>query len=296
MQCIDTEYVCDGKGSASNNLYYIYGCEDESDEDDKLCCVVNGLGDITKPLICDGNYDCYDKSDEFFDVCKTWNCSEGMWKCKDFKCIDLTEVCDGITQCNDASDEQACETWHCHKGWRKCRDGHQCIPDEAVCDGDASCMDRSDEDDEFCIEYNCLPNFRKCANRWQCIKDIHICDSEYHCLDISDELCDSNCLQGHVGAEKSIIKKCEDDPGVCIPVDQYCDGVADCPDASDEAKSDCSCEGWGLISHDNKGLMLCLYPEWCPVDGSDKKLLVCSAKFNHVELIKHQISRNILGK
>ncbi len=35
------------------------------------------------------------------------------------------------------------------------------------------------------------------------------------------------------------------DPSVCVPVYWLCDGVAHCPDASDEAG--CSCEDWGLV-------------------------------------------------
>ncbi len=289
IQCIRVEYVCDGRDSSktvqvkesfnkSEIIVYSAGCTDGSDEWGELCCVLNGLESIPQELVCDGSEYCYDKSDELPSVCETWQCSAGMWKCNDFKCIDLHQVCDGVAQCNDASDEQSCGNWTCAPGWHKCRDGLQCITDESLCDNNEHCLDLSDEDDEVCMQYHCLPNFTKCADKLQCIRNTHICDGSYHCSDVSDEHCDSSCLKQTLGDKKAIIKKCAEDPAVCIPVDQYCDGVADCPHASDEA--DCACEEWGLSTHYSAGIRLCLYPEWCRIDGMNSTMEQCGGAIN----------------
>ncbi len=195
-----------------------------------------------------------------------------MWKCKDLRCIYQTEVCDGTPQCNDTSDEQACRNWTCYDNWWKCKDGVQCIDGETVCDGKTHCNDFSDEGDEFCMKYKCLPNFSKCANNLQCIKDSYICDGEINCLDISDEECDARCLKEPLGNKKAIVKKCEENPDICFPFEQFCDGVADCPDGSDETQVWCSCEGWGLIDYDGTDNQLCVYKEWCLVETMDSSM------------------------
>ncbi len=303
LQCIKSEYVCDGRDSSKiirkrermemdETIMYYAGCNDGSDESGELCCVLNGVENINKNLVCDGNEYCYDKSDELPSVCKTWNCSAEMWKCNDYKCINIHEVCDGKPQCNDTSDEQSCSNWTCPTGWHKCNDGLQCIRDESLCDGKANCLDLSDEQDGTCIEHQCLPGFTKCADRKQCIQTIHICDGTFHCFDVSDEQCDASCLQQPLDDNKAIIRKCAEDPGVCIPVDQYCDRVADCPVASDEA--DCSCEDWGLMTQYSEGIRMCHYPEWNSRGAVNSTMEECTADTHVSQMIEN--SSNSTGK
>ncbi len=48
-------------------------------------------------------------------------------------------------------------------------------------------------------------------------------------------------------------------------MEQYCDGIAQCPDGGDEARSNCTCEDWGLRSceTDKKHAhMNCLNMNW----------------------------------
>ncbi len=269
LQCIHADLVCDGE------LKDIpYGCKDKSDEDRELCCrgdwtCLTGTDCVPKQSVCDGIVNCNDGSDELLEMCTHWACHTEMWKCNDLKCIYQTEVCDGFTQCNDTSDEQACQNWTCAGNWWKCKDGLQCVAGETVCDGKTNCNDFSDEDDEFCMKYQCLPNYSKCANNLQCIEDSHICDENIHCLDGSDEQCDARCLKEPLGDRKAIVKNCDENSDICLPFNKFCDGVAACPDASDETQVWCSCEGWGLVDYGTVVNGLCVHEEWCLVVGKD---------------------------
>ena len=81
-----------------------------------------------------------------------------------------------------------------------------------------------------------------------------------------------------------------------MPFGQYCDGVADCPDASDEAKSDCSCEGWGLVSHAAASFRMCLPPEWCQTNMMNEAMLQCLAEMNNQETGQHNYGLNYKGE
>lgn len=60
------------------------------------------------------------------------------------KCIERSQVCDGVSQCQDRSDELGCSELveGCSQ---ECDDRSRCIPDSFLCDGERDCLDGSDE-------------------------------------------------------------------------------------------------------------------------------------------------------
>ncbi|XP_055500477.1 complement factor I isoform X3 [Leucoraja erinacea] len=68
-------------------------------------------------------------------------CTGTEFKCVNGKCIPLENVCNGIDDCADLSDELCCteckESYHCKTDI--------CIPNISICDGEDDCLDGSDE-------------------------------------------------------------------------------------------------------------------------------------------------------
>ncbi|XP_070509893.1 basement membrane-specific heparan sulfate proteoglycan core protein isoform X10 [Chironomus tepperi] len=187
--------------------------------------------------LCNGYYDCTDKSDESDDLCIDINqyteydepneCADNEFKCDEDKCVANEFKCDSVPDCNDGTDELDCPTdrpdedvAQCEENEFQCSDLN-CIDEHDRCNGIQDCADNSDE-------HNCDRCGEKaffCRVSRECIPDNKQCNGEKDCEDESDE----------EGCEAEI---CQDDEfqcdGRCIESERRCDGRPDCSDRSDE--------------------------------------------------------------
>ena len=73
-------------------------------------------------------------------------CEDYEWQCFDKQCIDSKDVCNGVADCRDQSDERApiCQLFRCPSYSFRCSYG-ACVKGTAACDGIKDCIDGSDE-------------------------------------------------------------------------------------------------------------------------------------------------------
>uniref|UniRef100_A0A8D8SCE1 Low-density lipoprotein receptor-related protein 1 n=2 Tax=Cacopsylla melanoneura TaxID=428564 RepID=A0A8D8SCE1_9HEMI len=157
------------------------------------------------------------------------NCSSGQFVCETtMKCIPFWWKCDTQDDCGDKSDEHdQCPKFHCVEGQFQCNNT-KCLHPTSICDGINNCGDNSDE--LRCDEYTCLNTQFKCKGGSKkndfCISLLKRCNGIRDCPLGEDE---QNCLPKKCPPE---LFRCNS--GLCIPLDQVCDGNNDCLDNSDE--------------------------------------------------------------
>nr|QQK84939.1 vitellogenin receptor [Chrysoperla nipponensis] len=242
--CIPAKFVCNGKKDC------LYG-EDESNCRSEHTCFIgekqcqNGQC-IPEHQWCDSHYDCLDKTDEAnCDPSQKEGCSFEQFECENKKCVPFDVTCDLTDNCGDGSDEKYCKFRGCEIREFRCTSG-KCIPDSWRCDGSTDCPDLSDE--ENCEVHQCDINLFTCENG-RCIDKNLTCNNEDDCLDNSDEMnCEVSNRETDISDIQALI--CNDDEfactsnmTVCVPEDDRCNGISDCPQGEDEENcSDTDCQ------------------------------------------------------
>ncbi|CAH2098009.1 unnamed protein product [Euphydryas editha] len=159
-------------------------------------------------------------------------CPDKHFHCGHGRCIDSSFLCDGDADCPDGADEDASPTGPCAnvtcKGDEFMQCGMRCIPKSWVCDGLKDCADGADEAAGACARAACGAAQFACARSRRCLPAAWRCDGAPDCgrHDDSDE---AGCETESCGSGSF---RCAN--GACVPWEFYCDGHADCADASDE--------------------------------------------------------------
>ncbi|XP_062918304.1 low-density lipoprotein receptor class A domain-containing protein 3 isoform X3 [Mobula hypostoma] len=97
---------------------------------------------------CDGQPDCFDKSDEKECPRVKSKCAPTFYPCASgVHCIIGRFRCNGFEDCPDGSDEENCTNpLLCSTARFHCKNG-RCVDKSFLCDGVNNCQDNSDEDD-----------------------------------------------------------------------------------------------------------------------------------------------------
>ncbi|XP_015437459.1 PREDICTED: basement membrane-specific heparan sulfate proteoglycan core protein [Dufourea novaeangliae] len=179
--------------------------------------------------------------------------------CRNGACVPLDSRCDGVTQCDDGSDELDCPgtTTHPYPGTEepevettvreelpdrrtasnkcraddtvRCHDESRYICSVQQCDGVPDCDDGGDE--VGCPHPGCSAGEFACDVS-RCILESERCNFIENCRDGSDE---HDC---NYPACTSIQFKCGN--GQCIDSGAHCNGVEDCHDGTDELNCPCT--------------------------------------------------------
>ncbi|XP_059217733.1 uncharacterized protein LOC106083578 [Stomoxys calcitrans] len=170
-------------------LRYVLGeCNDEQWACDDGSCIAEGL-------VCDGERNCRDGSDETAENCihLAKDCKDIYFRCSYGGCITGSYECNNITDCADNSDEYSCYNRHpehhrgrCEAEEMQCLRSKECIDRDNICDGKRDCSDGSDETVEVCAGTGCSPVAFQCGYGG-CVVGNAPCNGKIECADGSDE-------------------------------------------------------------------------------------------------------------
>uniref|UniRef100_A0A672J945 Low density lipoprotein receptor-related protein 2b n=1 Tax=Salarias fasciatus TaxID=181472 RepID=A0A672J945_SALFA len=134
---------------------------------------------IPQSMVCDGNSDCWDNSDEAPELlCITPQptCAPNHYMCKSGQCIESSKVCDGHKDCTDDSDEKGineCLNPSVHQCAQICTDtltsyycscnpGYKLMPDGKACEDIDECVSTPSVCSQIC-ENSFGSYYCKCA-------------------------------------------------------------------------------------------------------------------------------------
>jgi len=195
-ECIDKSWICDGYEQ----------CDDNSDEGKSPGDGCNLFPDSGCPSYkgvrhykCERTGECFERESdarkcEVTTGPPTRQCEGDLWKCKDGRCIERRQVCDGTEHCEDGSDESLLEYDGCNRfpndtdacpSWGGDRYIHcPALADICVTPDVAVTANRSDPDTcRTCLD----PTEWRC-NNGLCINATLYRNGVPDCLDGSDEV------------------------------------------------------------------------------------------------------------
>ncbi|KAH8306107.1 hypothetical protein KR018_001663 [Drosophila ironensis] len=178
-------------------------------------------------------------------------CTTSEFECDNGSCISQFDVCNGVKNCPDGSDETVmtciAQRQHCTSPYFACTYG-ACVIGTAACNSLPECADGSDETLRRCadedvlalddrkLQGNCRENEIKCPSGICIDKRNTLCNGKDDCGD-GTGFDESVALCGHMECPGYSFQ-CG--TGGCISGSEICNGKNDCFDGSDEAPKLCN--------------------------------------------------------